>query len=258
MPSHTKMVTPITLYPATPADIPTLSTISSLAFKTDTHTRLKELIRGDDFAEGTKSHLEGLLSASPGRCSVLKAVAEDGQAVGWACWGFRGLDGPIAETIAAPEPSIDGREEQQKEGSKAEEGSASADEKEQDTAKTKIAELEALTDTSMASWMAKLMPEGTKCMYIISICIHPSHQGQGIGRSLIQWGTSLADEKGVFCWVHSSDGGWKVFEKEGFGEVGRLEVELDEFACGIENEEGDGGRWGSYVWRYMRRPEALS
>lgn len=60
----------------------------------------------------------------------------------------------------------------------------------------------------------------------------------------------------MFCWVHSSDKGWKIFEVEGFGEAGRLEVDLDEFAGGVRNDmrEGEGGRWGKCVFRYMKRP----
>jgi hypothetical protein len=41
--------------------------------------------------------------------------------------------------------------------------------------------------------------------------------------------------------------------KGGVGEVGRLDVELDDFAGEVRNEEGDDGRWRKYVFRYMRR-----
>jgi len=37
--------------------------------------------------------------------------------------------------------------------------------------------------------------------------------------------------------MHCSDKWWVAFQKMGFGEVGRLEVELDESAGEVSNEE---------------------
>lgn len=70
---------------------------------------------------------------------------------------------------------------------------------------------------------------------------------------LIRWGTGIADAEGVCCWVYSSDKGWTAFQKGGFGEVGQLDVELDDFAGEVRNEGGEDERWRKYVFRYMRR-----
>jgi GNAT superfamily N-acetyltransferase len=247
------------LHPATPHDIPTLAAISSLAFKADTHTRLKELVKGSDHAEEMKPVLKMWMNTPPGRCSLIKAVSE-GKVVGWVCWGFRGVDGPVlaAESLKA-KPEVRSQESGEVESELKEEvevvGGKRQEENSEDTKKNaNIQVLEDLTNSSMASYQATLMPTGTKCLFIIAIAVLPSHQGRGIGRSLIKWGTQLADENGVFCWIHSSDAGRRVFEKEEFGEVGRLEVNLDEYAGGVTNEAGRDGRWGPYVFRYMKRP----
>ena len=247
------------LHPATPHDIPTLAAISSLAFKSDTHTRLKELVKGSDHTEEMKSVLKMWINTPPSRCSLIKAVSE-GEVVGWICWGFRGVDGPgaAAESLEV-KPGVRNQESGEVESELKEDvkavGEKRQGENSEETKKNaKIQVLEDLTNASMASYQATLMPTGTKCLFIIAIAVLPSHQGRGIGRSLIKWGTQLADEKGVFCWVHSSDAGWRVFEKEEFGEVGRLEVDLDDYAGGVSNEAGRDGRWGRYVFRYMKRP----
>lgn len=49
--------------------------------------------------------------------------------------------------------------------------------------------------------------------------------------------------------------GWTAFKKMRFGEVGRLEVELEDFSGTARNEEREDGKWGKYVFRYMRRDE---
>jgi len=103
-----------------------------------------------------------------------------------------------------------------------------------------IGRLEALTDADMHDFMAQIMPEGTRCSYIMSIVISPRHQGRGVGTALIQHGTRRADEECVFAWVHASEVGAGMFEKQGFEEVRRLAVDLDEFCD---------GRW----WRRRRR-----
>ena len=112
--------------------------------------------------------------------------------------------------------------------------------------------LEEWTNASMAAWQAYLAPRGSRCRYIIAISVHPDFQGKGVGRALVRWGTERADRDGVGCWVQSSMDGSKVFEKEGFTEVDRLETDLGGWAEGVVREGG--GSWGEYVWKYMIRP----
>lgn len=104
-------------------------------------------------------------------------------------------------------------------------------------------------------------------MYIYGISVHPAHQGKGIGRALIRYGTRKADEAQVKAWVHASDNPASVaaFQKEGFVEQewATLKVELDEYASRpVEPENVSAvanGRWGSYTWRHMlREPQTSS
>jgi Acetyltransferase (GNAT) family len=119
---------------------------------------------------------------------------------------------------------------------------------------SKIKEVENITNASIQEWITKLSPSGVKHMVLIAITVNPSFQGQGVGKGLIGWGTGIADREGVYAWVHASEAGGKAFEKRGFREVGRLEVDLDGFAGeGVRNEERGDGRWGVYVFRYMKR-----
>ena len=97
----------------------------------------------------------------------------------------------------------------------------------------------------MREWEAKFTPPGSKRIVLAAIPVLPAYQGKGIG--LIRWGTSIADAEGV------SDKGWTAFQKGGVGEVGRLDVELDDFAGEVRNEEGGDGRWRKFVFRFMRR-----
>jgi hypothetical protein len=78
----------------------------------------------------------------------------------------------------------------------------------------------------MREWEAKFTPPGSKRIVLAAIPVLPAYQGKGIG--LIRWGTSIADAEGV------SDKGWTAFQKGGVGEVGRLDVELDDFAGEVE------------------------
>ncbi|KAK0113209.1 hypothetical protein ONS95_014904 [Cadophora gregata] len=87
--------------PAPPSSIPTLAHISHAAFKTDTHTQLKELCKPSPKPQsGTSSHAASMASAlsswkssSKGKIVVLQAVQEEsGEIVGWAAWAGKGVD----------------------------------------------------------------------------------------------------------------------------------------------------------------------
>ncbi|KAI3544698.1 acetyltransferase [Colletotrichum filicis] len=234
----------VTLRPATEADIPALASISDAACKTDSHTQLKASIRGDDdFPKGMQDALKAWI-AHP---KVDVIVAErDGGPVGWVGWvrrGFAGdtdlpLDGPDEE----PQPETFFTDAEQKQRTKT------------------IDDLGELTNASMNHWVKRFMPEGCKCRFLCTYVVSPEHQGRGVGSALMKWGTDKADrEPGVYCWVQSSMGGQKAFERQGFREVGRLEAELDEFAGGVKpggklaGVTGSEEFWGRYSWVYMRR-----
>lgn len=99
----------------------------------------------------------------------------------------------------------------------------------------------------------KLCPLNIKTMFIIGISVDPKVQGKGIGSMMLQWAGKKADEDKVKIWVHSSEAGWPVFKKNGFEEVERLTVDLDEYATKKRIVDGKEEKWGSYTFRYMLR-----
>lgn len=216
---------------------------------------------------------------------MLKAVItriggrkEEGQIVGWVAWGFRGVTPPTFEATSFEVGDGEKALKERRTSVPVQDHGNRSPSHDQDlptpkpsklTAtreqKAKIAELEDITNSFMAYFQSQIMPpstpsspSSTRCLFIIAITVHPSYQGLGIGRELVRWGTKIADKEGVFCWVSSSDGAFRMFEKEGFEEVERLEKELDGYACGVMDVGGEGsgkdGKWGKYVWRYMVRP----
>lgn len=128
-------------------------------------------------------------------------------------------------------------------------------------AAARIEQFEKRTSDHLAAFQKKIMPDGTRCIYIISAAVDPRAQGLGGGSRLVRWGLEQADRDrpGALCWVHSSEADYRLFEGQGFAEVERLVVDLDEWAVGKkplaagEGESGEGGGWWEYTFRYMVR-----
>jgi N-acetylglutamate synthase-like GNAT family acetyltransferase len=182
--------------------------------------------------------------------------------LGYVCWGFRGfsretvltLDGRglVAEDVESTKISVPVPQTDTTTKSKTTD-SAKDEPAEQETTMEddKVNRLEAITDADMRSWMAKLMPDGTKCMFICTLSVDPICASKGVGSALMEWGTKIADEDKIFCWVHASDGSHNFYGKHGFEKVGELTVDLDEFAT--EPAPDNRGKWGQYTFRYMKR-----
>ena len=262
---------PFSIRAANPSDVPILANIFSDAFANDRVTQLKSLGKDSDFAANMISEpLKGWLQ-KPMRCQVLKAIDNaTSEIIGWACWGFHGYEqqaAPAPEENSINDDKSKHEDEMNKahcsqegssprvHGSHDEQGQSSSEGVTNISAKTGAELLEAITDQDMEQWQKILMPEGTKCMFIVAIAVAPAHQFHGVGSALIRWGTAKADADEVSCWVHASEAGHRAFAKEGFREVGKLELDLDEFVPGALEEEGGEGKeeWGRYRFRYMQR-----
>ena len=100
----------------------------------------------------------------PGRCSIIKAMTAERETEA------KEEDEAGAEDESKEHGNEKG-EEKCKEESKPEIQSRAPEQK------AKIAQLEEITNASMATWQEKLVPQGTKCLYIIAVTVHPSHQG---------------------------------------------------------------------------------
>ena len=248
------------LNPATESDIPTLAQIAHSAFAKDRHTQLKASnpVRPYNHGETMREALQSWFARPKGKVHLIKAVDETtGKPVGWVCWGNRGLEPSLAKTVKPDQATqTAGSSDKETTGSSAE--STSGMPPKSTHTEDPLCPLNSITSQSMQDWMAKLMPEGARCMYIMSIAVDPTYTNRGVGRALVKYGTDLADEVGVFCWVHSSPAGTRLFESCEFREVGRLEIDLDEWANKIEKQTGKQlcsgtTSWGLHVFKYMRR-----
>jgi GNAT superfamily N-acetyltransferase len=252
---------PIKLYQVTADDIPHLAQIAHNAFANDRHTQLKALnpARPYNHGETKRIALHSWLKDSTRRYSVLKAVDIDtARPVGWICWGYQGVGNPVTPLLKSEEEATT-KETPGESGiiksSASESSSTTLAAAQPSDIDDPLAPLNDLTSQSMQYWKAKFMPEGARCMYIASVVVDPLYTGRGIGRLLVTKGTDEADVAGVYCWVQSSDAGKRLFEACGFGEIGRLELDLDEWVVKVveQQDKRHDPRWDRYVFRYMRR-----
>ena len=214
----------------TEEDIPIMAAIGHEAFLEDTHTNVKKYLlpkTGVDDS-GIRNRL------SDKACNVIKAVHNDtGEIMGFVCWMHRGYlprpPGPNSTTGRFSEPS----EDQQN--------------------KTKIQAMEDMESAHFVEFMTDIMPAETKCWIVGGLDVAPKFQRMGVGRALLDWGTSRAEEDKVFAWVHSSDSAWKAYAGCGFDIVRVLRIDLDAYAEGdaVNKGPGEGGKWGVYTIRYM-------
>lgn len=115
-----------------------------------------------------------------------------------------------------------------------------------------IDRLDEMESKDMQDWQEILMPPGSQCIIITGLGVRQEYGQRGVGSSLVKWGADQADEHGVFMWVHSSEAAYRTYARNGFGVVGILDVDLDEYAPGPP-PEGNGAKWGHYTIRYMKR-----
>ena len=259
--------TSCSLHHAILSDVPVLAQISADAFATDRHTQMKYLGQPRKAISDMFSESFLPLFNRPARYVVLKATDNStNEIAGSVCWAFHGYE-EQAGPMFAKKGTEDEEDEQFRAKNNPEKGlqvtvqnsghgseHPTAEKDKNNSSQTPIQVLESITDQDMDRWMKILMPEGTRCMILVMIAVSPKYQSRGVGSALIRWGTSRADADGVFCWVHASDAGHKMFAKQGFKELGKLQVDLDEYASGPCEEEGTNGKWGKYIFRYLKRP----
>jgi GNAT superfamily N-acetyltransferase len=228
----TKEEIPFTIELATIDDIPAMAKIGKDSFLNDTHTNLKIFglpPKVDDSGEGM------LQWFSFPHVKVLKAVTTtaDKTLMGSICWASRGY----FPRAAQPEKTS-GRFSEVSDEAKP---------------RTKVQELEDLESGHFVQFMTDIMPPGTKCWFISGCSVDPQYQGMGVGKALMAYGTEMAENDGVFAWVHSSDSAYRAYKACGFEVARQLVVDLDDYAEGgaIAQGPGEGGKWGIYTFRYM-------
>ncbi|KAK2593727.1 hypothetical protein QQS21_008545 [Conoideocrella luteorostrata] len=236
-------------------DVPEIGEISADAFLDDRQTQMKNLgSKPYDMKEITMESLPGLLR-NPRAFAIKVTDDATGDIMGFCNWGFRGfnpddlpkLDGKPEPLEEPTQPCPETKKEEERQ--KAYDGSNGPETRPEDDP---IARLQTLTGRDMEAWMEEVMPEGTKCLYIVGLSVSPKYQGRRVGTALLRWGTSICDEKGVFAWVHSSEPAWRMYEKSGFHIIRSLDVDLDRYAPVPPPNEGPDAKWGHYVFRYMK------
>lgn len=245
----------LSVEPVVPADFAALAEISGASMETDKHTLLKAAHPTNpyDHAGGMSGAFEYWSSLPKNNVDFVKAVdRETGQILGFVCWGSR---------LEMAQPKAQHQSEEGQSESKVEKPSITVSEdytKTEDPAPDSLAQLEELTSSHLADYQNKVMPPGARCLYIITIAVHPKHQGRGVGKALLKHGTDRADSEGVFCWVHASEAGAATFRQCGFEVDETLEIDLDEPASKMDIKPPVGqDKWGTYNFTYMiRQPKA--
>lgn len=163
---------------------------------------------------------------SDSKAQIIKAVDEEGEILGWACW----IAAEASES-SSQDPDVRSKTE-----SKPETKPEIAKEKlKQDPARV----LGGLMYVEEIKYEKESLA-GKNHMVLQALVTAPLHQNRGIGTQLVQWGVELADKDRVMCWAHASPSGHRLYESVGFEEVGSSDFELSEYA--------PGGRDGRRGW----------
>jgi len=241
----------ISLQPVFHDDVLTIAKIGGGAFLNDRHTLVKELGKVPYDHEGESiprfhQYLENW------KVVMVKAVDDNsGDILGFAAWGFRGLEPNEIPTMEGAPKKGEWNDETQDEVEKA--TSDGAEDKVEPESKEgndeSLRQLEAITGGNMEQMMEIIMPAGTRCMFVAGLNVDPKYQRRGVGLKLLQWATETADRLGLWIWVHSSEGAVPAYAKAGFKTFSYLGVDLDEFAPAPPPE---GGKWGTYQFSWMK------
>lgn len=249
--------TSFSLKPVVPADFPAMAEMCGLAFEDDRHTMLKAAhpTKPYNHAAGMGGAFEYWTSRPAGSLELTKAVDDaTGEILGFVCWGMS-LDNAPDTDSSNPEQSVATEQIQRDAEARVEKPKlvVSADDVlKPDSNLDPLEQLEEFTSSHLAAFQKRF--KATRCMYVITITVHPKYQGRGVGPALIKQGTDRADSEGVLCWVHSSEAGVHTYQKCGFEEDNTMDVDLDSWAQKMDIKPPLGEeKWGSYTFRYMVR-----
>lgn len=246
------------LKPVVSSDFPVMAEMCGLAFENDRHTMLKAAhpTKPYNHAAGMTGAFEYWISRPAGSLELTKAVDDEtGEILGFVCWGMSLDKADIRKDRSTAEDSLPAEEGEKAVDESVEKPGATVSPdpiQPQDLNLDPLEQLEEFTSSHLAEFQGKF--KSTRCMYVITITVHPKYQGRGVGPALIKKGTDRADTEGALCWVHSSEAGVHMYQKCGFEEDETLEIDLDDWArkLDIKPPAGD-DKWGTYTFRYLIR-----
>ncbi|KAL4864074.1 hypothetical protein BDV12DRAFT_201442 [Aspergillus spectabilis] len=81
-----------------------------------------------------------------------------------------------------------------------------------------------------------------------TLFVHPEHQGQGVGRALLQWGINEAERLGLMVYLEATEAGRPLYEQFGFKNVKSVDFDAAEFG-------GEGRQRYTFMIRQPRGEE---
>lgn len=247
-----------TLKPVVPYDFPAMAEMCGLAFEDDRHTMLKAShpTKPYNHAAGMTGAFEYWVSRPAGSLELTKAVDDaTGEILGFVCWGMSLDKADTNKEQSNPEdasPAMEGDKGVDVSVEKPDTAVPEDTDPPQDPTLDPLDQLEEMTSSHLAAFQGRF--KSTRCMYVITLTVHPKYQGRGVGPALIKQGTNRADTEGALCWVHSSEAGVYTYKKCGFEEDDTLEIDLDNWARKLDIKPPAGNdKWGTYTFRYLIR-----
>ena len=70
---------------------------------------------------------------------------------------------------------------------------------------------------------------GKPVLLLDTIGTDPSYMGRGAASMLMEWGTGLADDNGLECWLEGTPDGLRLYRKFGYREVERFGIDLEKW-----------------------------
>ncbi|KAI0130554.1 acyl-CoA N-acyltransferase [Xylariales sp. AK1849] len=250
----------IALVPVTSRDLAALVEVQIAAFESDQFSNLMVLGRDKDAHQKHLSKSLELWMSDPAS-HLVQAVDTAAETVGWSCWVLKREDSEETDSEDSLHrsksqsdltPTVGEGKDLGDDDSTRPEGQAEAEQiaPQSETTKTAAQVLGGVMHKDLSRWEDEHL-KGKKHVVLQALFTDPGYQGRGIGSKLVQWVVDRADAQGLPCWAHASPAGSSLYARAGFQVLGSNEYDLDEYAPGGKEANGD---WGMYTFRYMLRP----
>ena len=115
-------------------------------------------------------------------------------------------------------------------------------------------DLGAYVAAQQGCFLGQLM-SGKRCLKLDSLFTDPHFQRQGVGTTLLHWGTDLATEDGVPCYLASTPSAHSVYCANGFKTRKLIDIDLKNWGPGGEDTYRG---WGNYRLWIMEKPAAVT